>query len=96
MNVLVAYDVSTEDREGQRRLREVARVCEGYGQRVQYSLFEVVCSRVKLAKLVADLQRIMKPETDSIRLYPLDVDSFDRVIRLGQRHELPSEASWVL
>ncbi|MBC6438286.1 MAG: CRISPR-associated endonuclease Cas2 [Rhodobacteraceae bacterium] len=40
MLVLVTYDVSTETQAGRRRLRRVARTCEDYGQRVQFSVFE--------------------------------------------------------
>ena len=42
MMVLVTYDVSTETKEGRRRLRRVAKLCENYGQRVQFSVFECV------------------------------------------------------
>ena len=35
MMIIVGYDVSTETKEGRRRLRRVAKVCEGTGQRVQ-------------------------------------------------------------
>ena len=96
MNFLVAYDVSTQDKEGQRRLRSVARACEGYGQRVQYSLFEVVCSRTTMAKLLVELEGIMEAEVDAIRIYRLDADGLDKVIRLGQCRELPIDTSWVL
>ena len=40
MLVLVCYDVSTETKQGRRRLRRVAKVCESTGQRVQKSVFE--------------------------------------------------------
>ena len=40
MYILVAYDVNTTEKEGQRRLRKVARACLDYGQRVQNSVFE--------------------------------------------------------
>ncbi|MGH8042248.1 MAG: CRISPR-associated endonuclease Cas2, partial [Rudaea sp.] len=40
MLVIVCYDVSTETREGRRRLRRVAKACESVGQRVQKSVFE--------------------------------------------------------
>ena len=42
MLVLVSYDVSTIDKEGRRRLRRVAKTCQNYGQRVQYSVFECI------------------------------------------------------
>lgn len=96
MNALVAYDVETVTREGQRRLRQVAKACEGYGQRVQYSVFEVVCSRSKLAQLILQLEGIMDPDADSIRVYPLAEDAFTRVIFLGRRREIPHEDAWVL
>ncbi len=40
MDLLVAYDISTEDLAGERRLQRVAKVCEQYGVRVQKSVFE--------------------------------------------------------
>ena len=40
MLIIVTYDVSTETKEGRRRLRRVAKVCESMGQRVQKSVFE--------------------------------------------------------
>jgi len=40
MDILVTYDVNTETRAGQRRLRKVATTCKNYGQRVQLSVFE--------------------------------------------------------
>ena len=42
MLVLVTYDVRTEDKAGQRRLRRVAKLCQSFGQRVQFSVFECV------------------------------------------------------
>lgn len=36
MMVLVSYDVNTEDRQGQKRLRKIAKLCQNWGQRVQY------------------------------------------------------------
>lgn len=68
MNFLVVYDVETVTRDGQRRLRHVARACEGFGQRVQYSVFEVVCSKTKMAQLIVQLESIMDPQVDSIRV----------------------------
>lgn len=96
MNFLIVYDVETVTREGQRRLRRVARACEGYGQRVQYSVFEVVCSRTKISQLILELESIMDSRCDSIRVYPLDRDGLDRVVLLGPRRELPSNDAWVL
>ena len=40
MLMLITYDISLEDAEGQARLRRVAKLCLDYGVRVQYSVFE--------------------------------------------------------
>ena len=42
MLVLVSYDVSTTDSKGPYRLHKVAKACQDYGQRVQYSVFECI------------------------------------------------------
>ena len=55
MVVVVAYDVSTESKEGQRRLRRVARACQDFGQRVQKSVFECVLRERDWALLRARL-----------------------------------------
>jgi CRISPR-associated protein Cas2 len=41
MMVLVSYDVATSTEGGTRRLRRVARACKDFGQRVQFSVFEI-------------------------------------------------------
>lgn len=71
MEVLVAYDVSTETKEGRRRLRRVAKVCEAHGQRVQKSVFECVLNREQLEWLKHRLRRVMDLEEDSLRIYRL-------------------------
>lgn len=38
--VLITYDVNTEDSGGRKRLRQIAKQCVDYGQRVQNSVFE--------------------------------------------------------
>jgi CRISPR-associated endonuclease Cas2 len=51
MLIVVAYDVSTETKEGRRRLRRVAQACKDYGQRVQKSVFECLVRDADWAKL---------------------------------------------
>ncbi len=71
MELLVAYDVSTETREGRRRLRRVAKVCEGFGQRVQKSVFECVVDGVQREQLVSRLLAEVNLAEDSLRVYHL-------------------------
>ncbi len=71
IDILVSYDVNTEDKDGPRRLARVAKACKNYGQRVQYSVFECSVNEMVLEKLKTKLKSIIKPETDSLRIYYL-------------------------
>lgn len=96
MNLVVTYDVATTTSAGQRRLRKVAKICEGYGQRVQYSVFEVVCSSTDMAKLVAKLEAVIDPRDDSLRFYRVHADNFSNITRLGAQRELSFDDAWTL
>jgi CRISPR-associated protein Cas2 len=80
MDVLVTYDVSTETAAGRRRLRRVAKACEGYGQRVQKSVFECALTEVQLERLVHRLVGLIDPAEDSLRVYRL-VEPRERYVR---------------
>jgi CRISPR-associated protein Cas2 len=83
MELLVTYDVGTVTAAGERRLRQVAKVCEGIGYRVQKSVFEVVCDPAQRLILEAALERIIDPNIDSVRIYQLDKGSFAAARHLG-------------
>ena len=71
MDILVCYDVNTEEREGRRRLRHVANTCKSYGQRVQKSIFECRVNEMQYQAFCAKLSKIIDKNTDSLRLYRL-------------------------
>ncbi|WP_374341175.1 CRISPR-associated endonuclease Cas2 [Azonexus sp.] len=71
MLVIVCYDVNTETREGRRRLRRVAKLCESIGQRVQKSVFECQVDRVRFEMLERDLVAEIDAAQDNLRLYRL-------------------------
>lgn len=71
MELLIAYDVSTESRAGRRRLRRVAKVCEGYGQRVQKSVFECVVDGAQYEQLLHRLLSEIDQGEDNLRIYKL-------------------------
>ena len=71
MLVVVCYDVNTETRAGRRRLRRVAKVCEGTGQRVPKSVFECQVNLMQLDELERKLLAEIEPDQDCLRLYRL-------------------------
>ena len=96
MEVLVSYDINTETVEGERRLRKIARLCEGYGHRVQKSVFECVVSPADMHRLVAELRRTIEPSTDSVLIYRLREPFEDFVVRLGRDRPFDPRAPFVL
>ena len=68
MLVLITYDVNTEDAAGRKRLRQIAKQCVNYGQRVQCSVFECLLDPAQCKMLQAKLCKIMDPGKDSLRL----------------------------
>jgi len=85
MMVLVTYDVRTSEGNGARRLRRVARACQDYGQRVQYSVFEIEVDPAQWALLKARLEGIISPERDSLRYYYLGANWRRRVEHCGAK-----------
>ncbi len=88
MMVLVTYDVSTEDAAGRKRLRQVARACLDYGQRVQNSVFECEISPAQWVDLRARLCEIIDPARDSLRFYMLGANWRRRVEHVGAKPSL--------
>jgi CRISPR-associated protein Cas2 len=80
---LVTYDVETKTPEGERRLRTVAKICEGYGQRVQHSVFECRLTQGQLAVLTDRLADVIDLAKDSVRVYRLLEPPAAHVISLG-------------
>lgn len=84
MEVLVTYDVNTETAAGRRRLRRVAKVCEGFGQRVQLSVFECVIDSGGLELLIHALEQEINAEEDNLRIYRLQEPRVKYVKSLGK------------
>ena len=85
MLVLVSYDVNTQDAEGRKRLRHIARHCENWGQRVQFSVFECLVDPAQWAALRARLLDCIDPDKDSLRFYFLGSNWKNRVEHVGAK-----------
>ena len=96
MLVLVTYDVSTETREGRRRLRRVARVAQNYGQRVQFSVFECLVDMAQWTLVRDKLIREIDPEKDSLRFYLLGDNWKRRVEHVGAKASYDPEGPLIL
>jgi CRISPR-associated protein Cas2 len=94
MLYLITYDVETASPQGAKRLRQVARLCQNYGQRVQNSVFECLLDEVTLVRLKHDIGQIIDQKSDSVRFYNLGknwnrkVDMIGKVTSYNMEEEL--------
>jgi len=85
MMVLITYDVNTSSDDGQRRLRQVAKTCENYGQRVQNSVFECLLDPQQYKELQIKLKATIDPQKDSLRFYSLGSNWKGKVEHTGAK-----------
>lgn len=78
MFYLICYDVVLDQRRNQ-----VAHLLEGYGMRVQKSVFECVLNSDQRELLERKLNRYIKPAEDQVRFYPLSPRYRNKVLVLG-------------
>lgn len=96
MFVIVSYDVSeTNTKEGARRLRTVAQICQDYGQRVQYSVFECNVSETEWAKLKTRLLSVYDQKKDSLRFYNLGLNK-GRIEHFGVKASIDFEGPLIM
>ncbi len=96
MLVLITYDVNTEDAAGRRRLRQIAKQCVNYGQRVQNSVFECLLDAAQNRALQAKLCGIMDPERDSLRFYYLGNKYESKVEHFGIKPSYEPEGTLMI
>lgn len=83
---LVAYDIRED-----RRLRSVAACVEGYGERIQYSVFICDLSEQEAVLLRGDIEVRIKPSEDSVMIIDLGrAGDSSRFLFLGHHEILPT------
>ena len=83
---LVAYDIRDE-----RRLRSIAGCMEGYGTRIQYSVFVCDLSDRERTTMRGEIEALMKSSEDSVMVIDLgSAGDSSRFLFLGHHEKLPS------
>lgn len=96
MELLVAYDIETASEEGARRLHRVAGVCERFGVRVQYSLFECRLDDARFESLKIELQDVMDSRLDAIDIYRFERPISVARTSLGRTRLRESGGPWII
>ena len=71
---LVCYDITDN-----KRRTKIANILEGYGSRVQYSVFECVLTSQQYKELRQKLWRIFRKKEDSLRFYCISRHTFKHI-----------------
>ncbi|MFP4124590.1 MAG: CRISPR-associated endonuclease Cas2 [Coleofasciculus sp.] len=80
---LVCYDIVKDSRR-----TKVANMLEGYGMRVQKSVFECVLNDQQYESLQKKLLKHLNKKEDQLRFYPLGVRYRKKVVVLGIQPEM--------
>lgn len=89
--VLITYDVNTATPAGRKRLRQVAKHCVNYGQRVQNSVFECLLDPPQFTEFRRELEKLIDPAKDSVRYYFLGNNWKGRVEHVGAKRTYDPE-----
>lgn len=80
MLYVISYDISVDKRRS-----KLARLLEGFGQRVQWSVFECDLSQAQYTELQRKIARILKhDEGDSLRTYRLCAPCSEQLLIQGR------------
>ena len=85
---LIIYDLPDTKPANKRRTR-LHKMLSGYGKWTQYSVFECFLTAMQFVKLQQQIERLIKPETDAVRIYVLDAGSVKRTITYGSEKPTP-------
>ncbi|MBE9111591.1 CRISPR-associated endonuclease Cas2 [Nodosilinea sp. LEGE 07298] len=88
---LIIYDLP-DDKAANKRRNRLHKLLSGYGQWTQYSVFECFLTATQFARLQVQLERLIKPETDSVRVYVLDTGAVKRSLTYGSEKPRQPEA----
>lgn len=89
---LIAYDISDP-----KRLRQVIKIMEGYGQRLQYSVFLCDLSGVEYIRWQADILAVVRLDQDSVVTIDLGALPSPTPIRaIGRPRSLPETGATIV
>ena len=69
MYVILVYDINLDDKEGNRVLRNVFKICKKYLVHIQNSVFEGELLESQALKLKSELDEYIREKKDSVILF---------------------------
>ncbi len=72
---VIAYDV-----EDDKKRREIFKVLEKYGTRINFSVFECLFTTIQLKNTQENIDSLIDKKTDTIVYYPICVNCFTKIV----------------
>lgn len=69
MYVILVYDINLEQKQGQKVLRNVYKICKKYLVHIQNSVFEGELLESQLIKLKSELNQYIRDDKDSVIVF---------------------------
>ena len=91
MHLIVAYDIRNP-----RRLTKVANIIGDYGERIQYSVFEMEISQECFAQLVKRVADVLDKDVDGVKYFEICERCLAAIVRLGRHTTLGTDAPWMI
>lgn len=86
MLVIVVYDIPDN-----KRRTKLSNFLEGYGRRIQYSVFECFLNLNEMQQLYKAIKKKVNTEKDNVRFYWIAPEAVSRTLTIGS--ELPKQPS---
>ena len=96
MDILVTYDIADTGKSGTSRLRHIAQVCEKYGQRIQFSVFECRLSPTRFARMTAEIEDVIDDRIDSVMIYRFPGNIDDAKMQFGPAQAHGLDDPWIV
>ncbi len=78
LRYVICYDIPDD-----KRRTKVAKCLDGYGDRIQFSVFEALLTHTLIEKLIGKLTDMIDEKEDSVRIYALCANCAGKVHKLG-------------
>lgn len=91
MLVLVVYDIPDD-----KRRNKLATFLEGYGRRVQYSVFECFLELAQMRALHQQVARRVDEAEDDVRFYWITADALSQVLTIGSDAPEPPPDTYIV
>lgn len=91
MLTLIVYDIADN-----RRRTKLAKFLEGYGHRVQESVFECFLSFEEMQKLYQKVLKRVHPTEDNVRFYWITPRALSKSLVIGSSPPKPPPSAYIL